>query len=138
MTKPGAANASAKLPLTRPDKMRTNKMTTRTAEREEFLADIIIGAVEGGTGYWAQVSHYQYMMDGELHVYTGFKLEGGGTRATLHEITEDETDYKAEGMVVTTDTIAEAIGMIERSQIVGQRLRERVLEASRENDAANL
>lgn len=114
-------------------------MTTRTAEREEFLSDIITTAVEGGTGYWAQVSQYQYVMDGELHVYTGPKIEGGGTRATLHELNDDETGYKDEPLVVTIDTIAAGIGKIERRDVqVHSWFHERILKASRANDAGQI
>lgn len=37
-------------------------MSTRTIEREQFLADVITTAIEGGTGYWARV--YAYRWDG--------------------------------------------------------------------------
>lgn len=35
-------------------------MPARTIEREQFLADIITGAIEGGTGYWACVHAYKW------------------------------------------------------------------------------
>lgn len=35
-------------------------MPNRSAERQEFLADIITTAVEGGIGYWSKVSDYRW------------------------------------------------------------------------------
>ena len=54
-------------------------MTTRSSEREEFLADLLITAVEGGTGYWAQVSNYSHSPAATAHV-------------TLHEYHEEDDD----------------------------------------------
>lgn len=114
-------------------------MTIRSAEREEFLSAIITGAVEGGTGYWAKVSQYQYVMDGEIKVYCGEKVEDGGTRATLHEMGEDDDGYKLEGLVLTTDVIAAGLRKIERNEVqINVRLLEHILEAARENDACNI
>jgi hypothetical protein len=114
-------------------------MSTRTAEREEFLADVITAAVEGGTGYWAQVSQYQYVMDGDIKVYCGEKVEGGGTRATLHEMNDDETGYKSDELVVTTDTIAAGIAKLADRQVqLNVRILDHILEANRENDATNI
>lgn len=111
----------------------------RSAEREQFLSDIITGAVEGGTGYWAQVSQYQYVMDGELHVYTGHEIDGGATRATLHEINDDETGYKPDGLAVTTDTIEAGIAKLAERQVqVNARMLDHILEANKENDATNI
>ena len=66
---------------------------TRSKERAEFLADIITCAVEGGTGYWAQVSQYQWINsfeDGRVMVVCG-ERQGDEARATLHEMNDDET-----------------------------------------------
>ena len=35
-------------------------MTTRTATRTQFLTDVLTTAVEGGIGYWAQVTSYTW------------------------------------------------------------------------------
>lgn len=40
-------------------------VTPFTREEEIFLSDIITTAVEGGTGYWASVSDYEWVMEGE-------------------------------------------------------------------------
>jgi hypothetical protein len=111
-------------------------MAARTEEREQFLADIITTAVEGGTGYWAQTSQYQYEYDGELKLYTGKLIEGGGTQATLHELDDDDEGYKAEGLTITTDKIAAAIGKLKRGEIqINSQLAESILTGDKENDA---
>jgi hypothetical protein len=35
-------------------------MTKRSDTRATFLADVIIAAVEGGSGYWARIKDYSY------------------------------------------------------------------------------
>ena len=78
-------------------------MPNRTTEREQFLADIIITAVEGGVNYWAQVSAYRWHSD---------VLEGGtagavaNTTATLHDM-EEGGEY-----VLTIDSIARAFTIL--------------------------
>lgn len=86
-------------------------MGTRTAERTEFLGDIITTAVEGGTGYWAQTTQYQYVgSDGEIVVYCGERV-GDETRAEL----KDEEDGTTG--VLTLDTIAAAVGKLRRGEV---------------------
>jgi hypothetical protein len=115
----------------------------RTEERKQFLADIITTAVEGGTGYWAQVSQYQYgdysgIFDGKLSVYTG-KRQGDDTRATLHEMNDDETGYKDEGLDLDFDAVARGLGKIKRGEIgINDRLRAMIMVADAENDAGNI
>lgn len=97
-------------------------MGTRTTERTEFLGDIITTAVEGGTGYWAQVSQYQWTeSDGGVRRAVGAVVtEGAGageTRATLHEMNDDETGYKDDGLELTIDGVATAIGKIVRGEV---------------------
>jgi hypothetical protein len=96
----------------------------RTAEREQFLADIICTAIEGGTGYWAQVSAYKW-------------TEGAAkTRATIHEINDEETGYSDEKIFLTIDTIASGIARIKFGEInVSEGTRQFITQASAENDA---
>jgi hypothetical protein len=121
---------------------------TRSKEREQFLADIITGAVEGGTGYWAQVSQYQWVdtfsvrigdaETADVKVVCG-KRQGDEARATLHEMNDDETGYKDEGLDLTIDAVATGIGKIIRGEVsVHESYRKRIAEASRENDAGNI
>lgn len=107
-------------------------MTTRTrsAERTEFLEDIITAAVEGGTGYWAQVSRY--------------KWDGCVTHATLHEMLDELDDdghvRVGEGLELTIDKVATALGKIKAGDVkhVSAEWCKRITEASRENDAGEI
>lgn len=96
-------------------------MSTRSTEREQFLADIIISAVEGGTGYWAAVSRYRH------------DCPAADTTATLH----DEDDGKV--YVLTIDTIATGIGRVlgDGFKVRGDIL-DQVKCGSRENDAGEI
>ena len=99
----------------------------RSAERTGFLGDIITTAVEGGTGYWAQVSQY-----------THTDVDGRGTRATLHELDDDE-GYREEGLELTIEGVATALGQIRRGEIgINGRLRECIALGDRENDGGEI
>jgi hypothetical protein len=113
----------------------------RSSERTEFLSDIITTAIEGGTGYWAQVSQYQYVMDGELSVCVG-KRNGDGAKATIHELDEDDVEgsgYKKEGVVIDIDTIAHGIGLILSGKVgIHDRLEELLKRGNERNDAGDV
>jgi hypothetical protein len=114
-------------------------MGNRSEQRAEFLGDIITTALEGGTGYWAQVSQYQYVSDGELRVCVGTAKTGAGAGeacATLHELNDAGDGYKEQGLELTLDAVAAAIGKITSGQVsVGGMTVQAVVAASRENDA---
>lgn len=114
-------------------------MGARSAERAEFLEGVVTTAVEGGTGYWAQVSQYQYVgSDGEVVVYTGEQV-GEGTRAVLHELKADESGYEAEGLTLDADAVAKGIGKITRGEVgVRADLKALIAQASRESDAGDI
>lgn len=108
---------------------------TRTAERTEFLEDIITTAVEGGTGYWAGVTQYQWrssvIADGALQRAAGKLREGEGTRATIVDREDDNEAYD-----ITAETIAAGIGKIKRGEAqVNGTIKESILTGDSENDA---
>lgn len=117
----------------------------RTLERTQFLGDIITTAVEGGTGYWAQVSQYQWLDTftfeqpfGKVMVVVG-ERQGDHTRATLHEMKDDEDGYKAEGLDLTLDAVAVGIHRIVTGKVpINATLRQTIARASRENDAGDI
>lgn len=114
---------------------------TRSAERLEFLRDIITGAVEGGTGYWAQVSQYQWIdsMDNDAVRVTVGERVGDEARAVLHRLNDEETDYVAEGAVVDIEVIAKGVNLIIDGKVnVHQSYVDRIKLASRENDAGEI
>lgn len=97
-------------------------MPARSDERATFLADIIIAAVEGGTGYWASVSAYKWTDGPEV------------TTATLHP--EDEPGA---AHVVTLDVIAHGFAAIrENDRICSAGLRALIVAADRSNDAGDV
>ena len=123
-------------------------MSTRSPEREQFLADIIIGAVEGGTGYWACVSEYKHPDDNPAATY-----------AVLHEALDDDDEsvdsieggfghypahmlailgpprYEAAGKRIDVDVAARGLSVLCAEHTgIGNALR----EANRENDAGQL
>lgn len=107
----------------------------RSRERVQFLADVIVSAVEGG-GYgvqtWAEVTGYKWHAD---------DLEGGTagaveyTAAQLREL-DDFGQPMGEPIQLTIDLVAKGVGAIDRGVAdVGETFRRRVREASRDNDA---
>jgi hypothetical protein len=99
---------------------------TRTTERARFLSDIVVGAVEGGTGYWACVSRYR-------------NSDETDTRAVLHELNDDCDGYVETGVELNVDVVATGIGRIVRGDVgVRSDLRTTITQASRENDAGDI
>lgn len=117
----------------------------RTPERTQFLGDIITTAAEGGTGYWAQVSQYQWIDDlgisrepGTIMVVCG-ERQGDEPRATLHELNDDESGYKEEGLDLTLDAVERGIGLILDGKVgVATRYINRIAGASARNDAGDI
>jgi hypothetical protein len=101
-------------------------VSARNAERQRLLADILIGAVEGGTGYWATVSDYQH--SGPV----------ADTSATLREI-EPGDDEHPDGREVTTETIEHGIQKILDPYFrICTHLRAAITHAHHEGDAGGL
>jgi hypothetical protein len=108
----------------------------RSPERTEFLRDILTGAVEGGTGYWAQVSQYQWVdRDGTVMVVVGERA-GDDAHATLHRLNEDESGYELAGLDLNVETIATGVNAIVNGRVAtGERYRKGITQANAENDA---
>lgn len=121
-------------------------MSNRSPEREQFYADIISTAVEGGIGYWSQVSHYQWVKNwggdqGKLMVVCGDDDDytDKGTMAVVHEYDPDTDDYAAEGMTLDTDKIAIAMGRITgESGLIGKYAANQITGALRDLDAGEI
>jgi hypothetical protein len=110
-------------------------MSRRSEERTRFLGDIITGAVEGGTGYWAKVSQYQWQdSDGSIRVVVGQRV-GDGPRAALHPLTDEQT-FSPDAVVVDVETVATGLNriLVEPTCRLRADLRRTISEASREND----
>lgn len=108
-------------------------MSTRSEERTQFLADIITSAIEGGTGYWACVHQYQYMMDDTLHPCIGALVPDAGARATI----QDEDDDKL--YELTIDVIARGISAIRATRDgINTGIRQSIITGDNDNDAGEI
>jgi hypothetical protein len=78
----------------------------RTAKRQEFLADVITTAVEGGINYWSTVSGYKWFFP-DLDGGSAEHEEGmANAYVTVHPEDEDVSFY------IDTEKIEEAINRI--------------------------
>lgn len=59
----------------------------RSAERDDFLASVIVTAVEGGIGYWSSTATYRWGFPGEG---TSRETAGEVTRAYAYAVLHDE------------------------------------------------
>jgi hypothetical protein len=108
---------------------------TITAAREQFLADVITTAVEGGVGYWSQCSQYQWtdpsMESGRLRVVVGEGRPDEGTRATIEDMEDDNREHH-----ITPSVIQNGIGKIKSGKVgVNKQIRTWIAEGDAENDA---
>lgn len=88
-------------------------MPARSAEREQFLADVLTTAIEGGIGYWSQCTQYQWVDDEQVRVVVG-KRQGDTAHATIHVLKDDESGYEDEGHDLTPDVIAKGFGILRK------------------------
>lgn len=93
-------------------------------DRAEFVGDIIIGAVEGGIGYWSQCSRYRNRDE---------------VSATIHVLKDDESGYEAEGLTLDANAVERGLKLIrEGGGGIHLRLRRRLMKADESNDAGQL
>ncbi|UZF59305.1 hypothetical protein LH935_28390 (plasmid) [Gordonia polyisoprenivorans] len=92
-------------------------MTTRTAERANFLTDVYTTALEGGIGYWSECSAYQWSTT---------------QRAVITDLNEAEH-------TITLDTIARGVNaIIDGRTPITTAMRRQIAAASRANEAIDL
>lgn len=123
-------------------------MPKRSAEREQFLADIIIGAIERGTGYWAEVLRYKWQdlapkdvnavivdqEDSDIQRKLIELRDKRGGNLSVNEALDQKLAHK-----LTIDTIASGIGKIKSGKVpLGSYLKGMVLLGDSENDAGNI
>lgn len=101
----------------------------RSVERERFFADIIVGATEGGTNYWAYSRNYSWS-----------ESEPALTTVQFCEMEEvDESDEGAVWHTCNMETIAKAFTLIRSHAVpLPDRTRKRYDEAYRTMDAGDL
>lgn len=107
-------------------------MTARTHEREQWLADVLATAVEGGVNGWAQITDYQYADDAP-----------GQARATFwfEPIDDKPVEVDKDGdtsIVVTIDVVARGMRVLREQRAAdpswaGSTSWKYVLESNRTN-----
>lgn len=118
---------------------------TRSAERIEFLTDVLTIAVDGGIGYWSQCSDYCYSSDDPAE--RGVTLYVADVDADDFIVpTEDDTvgswgggALPARRVRVTLDTIAHGVSVVTSGKTtVHDSYVEWIYAASMKNDAGTL
>lgn len=118
-------------------------MATRTAEREQFLADIITAAIEGGTGYWAVTLRYKWqdVPPAEVHAVIMPEEEGDEWAVNFRQTagrkpnTQDALDAKMAHRI-DIDTIASGISKIVANKVtVNGTIKGVIVAADLDNDA---
>lgn len=82
----------------------------RSAERNDFLTNVVVTAVEGGIGYWSQVDQYKWFFP-DLAGGTHEPSPGNGANASaiVHELNDAGDDYKEEGVLFDLDAVERGI-----------------------------
>lgn len=102
---------------------------TRTPQRTCFLGDIVVTAVEGGVGYWAEHRNYDWKQDDA----------GNLTDASVELRSADGDDELKEWTPVTLDTIEAGIAKIkEQGFTINPSLKKLVLYCDNEDDASDV
>lgn len=118
----------------------------RSAERETFLAEIIVRAVEGGYSTWAVFTRYRWYMPDLGASNPAWPLRhapngGGNAEVTLTEDAAGDGNGldTPQEFHVTVDSIARALRKIRAGESgIADSYRKRIVEADRENDAGEI
>lgn len=117
-------------------------MSNRTPEREQFLADVITGAVEGGTGYWAVTLRYKWqgLPAADVHAVLCPQedwdelQDGPAALRKTSTLLETGTAH-----VLNVDVIAKALGKIARGEVsMNATLLGTILAANARNDGGDI
>lgn len=106
----------------------------RTTEREQFLADIITTAIEGGTGYWATVYRYKWddLPPAEVHAW----IVDNETVGTQPAPPAYEAWLSEHARVINVELIARGISRIASGRVpVALSLQQAIVVGNRDVDA---
>ena len=96
-------------------------------ERTDFLAGVLVTAIEGGIGYWAETRNYRYAHDGD------------GNLLTASAEVRDAENGNGDWMPATLGTVQAGINEIKEGNIrLSRRVVGQVLAADRENNAGEI
>lgn len=103
----------------------------------QLLRDIVITACEGGIGYWSQLSVYKWR---NPDAPDDASMADDGTylpfpEVVLHELAEDEGDYKEDGVKLTPEMI---VAGMQKALEQGNHSSGNIIRALAENDAGHL
>lgn len=105
--------------------MSNQPTTNKSAERIQFLEDVMVTAVEGGIGYWCQIESWSEA------------ATKGRTEVKIVALAED--DETVLPIIVNLDDLARGIGILRRDETnTHESYVKQIMEASRENDAGEI
>jgi hypothetical protein len=111
--------------------------TTTCGDRQQFLFDVFVTALEGGIGYWARIEKYHWRLpDGHGSLTSDDDLDGFSAL-----ITEEETGktYRVDRNVIRKGITALAKGAVTvASQPLSEHAKSFYALANRTNDAGML
>lgn len=104
---------------------------SKTEERKQFIFDVFVTALEGGIGYWANVSKYCFSKNTDC----GIKEDLDGFYAKVSDCEGDE--IFPDNSVINHEVIVKGINKIAKYNDlkISNSIRERIKEANRLNDA---
>jgi len=105
------------------------ELNTRPTDRDEFLHDVFVTALEGGIGYWSAALTYHWSTgDGTTSDYQGFEAR---------IVDEEDTEH-----TINRDVIRKGLRLIREGTPAGLHLNEdyirRIKAAERAHDAGDL
>lgn len=124
--------------------MAATATAARSAERERFLTDVLITAVEGGIGYWSRVVRGSYRWDEDEYAFAdrGVTIAVDTDEVDVAELTDgvnaEPTDDGLTLVRVPAVKMATGIGRIKDGGLVNAEMTTRVAGASALNDAGEL
>jgi hypothetical protein len=107
----------------------------RSALREEFLADIIICAVEGGTNYWAYSARYRHDDSAHTKVYLGVmeEVDELGNPNPVGSTDSQPWYY------IDIERVARALTLIRSGKVsMNTQIQQTIKQADAENDATDI
>lgn len=118
-------------------------MTKRSAERLQFLHDVMCHALEGGVGYWSAADEITMHEDEDLwyRSYTLYCTDGGKEPV---ECGDPSKDAVCQGHRVDPEVVARGLDLATRAgkddKTIGWHYsqRDHVIRAARENDAVDV
>lgn len=106
-------------------------MSKRSAERDSFLKDVVIGFVEdGGTNSWRQIERYRYETADPDDIFSPMVV----AEATFIDVEDDDKSY-----AIDHETVAKGLGKLRRGEGgMNSTMRGAILAADAENDAGQI